>query len=148
MTITITTDKTAPEAPRSVVTAMRNGVQHKCPACGEGALYDGYLKVNDTCPSCREELHHQRADDAPPYFTMFIVGHIVVGLVLMVEDLYAPSLWVHALLWTPMVLAMSLLLLPRVKGALIGLQWANRMHGFSGEEDTAPDLGHAGAPRH
>lgn len=138
MTVEITTPlSTAATSDRPVQQAMLRGAARKCPSCGTGRLFDGYLKVNDACPSCGEELHHQRADDAPPYFTMFIVGHIVVGLVLMVEDLYAPSLWVHALLWTPIVLGMSLGLLPRIKGALIGLQWALRMHGFSGTDDEA-----------
>ena len=71
---------------------------------------------------------------------MFIVGHVVVALVLMVEDFFAPALWVHALLWTPLVLGMSLWLLPRIKGALIGLQWANRMHGFGGEDEDVFEL--------
>jgi uncharacterized protein (DUF983 family) len=117
---------------RSTQTAMINGVQLKCPACGEGQLFKSFLKVADTCPKCGEELHHQRADDAPAYFTMFIVGHIVVGLVMVVESAYAPELWVHALLWGPLLLGLSLFLLPRIKGALIGLQWAQRMHGFDG----------------
>ena len=120
---------------RSVKQAMLRGAALRCPACGKGKLYASYLKVNDVCPACGEELFHQRADDAPAYFTMFIVGPVVVALVLMVEDLFAPALWVHALLWTPMVLGMSLWLLPRIKGALIGLQWANRMHGFGGEDE-------------
>lgn len=135
MTIEITSSKPQTGNTRSVWQALSRGLAQSCPACGEGKIYSSYLKVNDHCPGCNEALHHQRADDAPPYFTMFIVGHIVVGLVLMVEDLYAPSLWVHALLWTPMVLGLSLWLLPRIKGALIGLQWANRMHGFGGEDD-------------
>lgn len=123
------------DEPRSVQNAMLRGAAQKCPSCGEGQLYSSYLKVNDTCPRCGEELHHHRADDAPPYFTMLIVGHIVVALVLVVEDMFAPAVWIHAALWTPMILGMSLYLLPRIKGALIGLQWAWRMHGFSGKED-------------
>jgi uncharacterized protein (DUF983 family) len=115
---------------RSTKIAMLNGARLTCPACGRGHLFKSFLKVADTCPSCGEELHHQRADDAPAYFTMFIVGHIVVGLVLVVETAYAPELWVHAVLWGPLLLGLSLLLLPRVKGALVGLQWAQRMHGF------------------
>lgn len=110
--------------------AMQHGLNHTCPACGEGALYTSYLKVADTCPKCGEELHHQRADDAPAYFTMFIIGHIIVGAVMTVESHFEPPLWVHAVVWTPLLLAMSLLLLPRIKGVLIGLQWAKRMHGF------------------
>ena len=103
---------------------------HKCPACGTGALYWRFLKVADTCPKCGEELHHHRADDAPPYFTIVIVGHIVVGLVLAVEMAYRPPLWVHAALWMPLTVILALVLLPSIKGALIGLQWALRMHGF------------------
>jgi uncharacterized protein (DUF983 family) len=115
---------------RSTTDAMFRGARLLCPACGKGALFKSFLKVADTCPSCGEELHHQRADDAPAYFTMFITGHIVVALVLIVETNFAPPLWVHALLWTPLLLILSLVLLPRIKGALVGLQWAQRMHGF------------------
>lgn len=133
-------------APRPLQQSMLRGSAQKCPACGQGRLYSSYLKVNDTCPSCAEELHHHRADDAPPYFTMLIVGHIVVAMVLMIEDLYAPSLWIHAALWTPLILGLSLWLLPRIKGALIGLQWAWRMHGFGGEEDEIFALDTASKP--
>lgn len=116
---------------------MVRGWRQRCPACGEGAIYGKYLKVNDKCPKCGLELSHHRADDAPPYFTMTIVGHVVVGLVLIVERKYHPEMWVHVALWGPLTLLMSLWLLPRVKGALIGLQWAMRMHGFGTHPDPA-----------
>jgi len=115
---------------RPVFQSMLRGAKLKCPACGVGALYRQFLKVSDTCPNCGEELHHHRADDAPPYFTIVIVGHIVVGLVLFVEMTYRPPLWVHAALWLPLTIILALVLLPSIKGALIGLQWALRMHGF------------------
>lgn len=125
-----------PTAPaRDAVTAIRRGFAQHCPACGKGDLYRAFLKVNDTCPSCGEALHHQRADDAPPYFTMLITGHVIVGALMTVETSYAPPIWVHALLWGPAVVLMSLWLLPRIKGALIGFQWANLMHGFGGNAD-------------
>ena len=89
---------------RPVFQSMLRGAKLKCPACGVGALYRRFLKVSDTCPNCGEELHHHRADDAPPYFTIVIVGHIVVGLVLFVEMTYRPPLWVHAALWLPITL--------------------------------------------
>ncbi len=141
MTIEIRANSAAHEAsppPRDWQVAVRRGLAHRCPACGEKSLYTSYLKVADTCPSCAEELHHHRADDAPPYFTIFIVGHIVVALVMYVEKTYAPELWVHTLLWVPLILGLSLVLLPRIKGALVGLQWSLRMHGFAGPdpEDT------------
>ncbi len=88
------------------------------------------MKVAERCPACGEELHHQRADDAPPYFTMFIVGHIVVPLVLVVEKVWHPDMWIHAVLWLPVTLGLTLFLMPRVKAAIVGLQWALRMHGF------------------
>jgi uncharacterized protein (DUF983 family) len=98
--------------------------------------------VADACPTCDEELHHHRADDAPPYFTIVIVGHIVVSLVLLVEMTYRPPLWVHAMLWLPLTVALALLLLPPIKGALVGLQWALRMHGFDpdAKEETIESL--------
>ncbi len=127
-------------ADRPVFESLLRGAKLKCPACGTGALYRRYLKVSDACPNCGEELHHHRADDAPPYFTIVIVGHIVVSLVLLVEMTYHPPLWVHAALWTPLTLVLALGLLPSIKGALVGLQWALRMHGFdpNARDEIAP----------
>ncbi len=103
-------------------------------------MYGKYLKVQHACEACGTELHHHRADDAPPYFTMMIVGHIVVGGVLSLEKAVAPSLWLHLALWLPLTVVMSLVLLPMVKGGLIGLQWALKMHGFgSGPDPAAPE---------
>jgi len=93
-------------------------------------MFRRYLKVADECPACGEALHHHRADDAPPYFTIVIVGHIVVGLLLAVEMAYRPPLWLHAVIWLPLTVLLALLILPSIKGALVGLQWALLMHGF------------------
>jgi uncharacterized protein (DUF983 family) len=119
-----------PRPPRNVVEAMRRGFTMVCPRCGEGALFGNYLKVRDRCPACGEELHHHRADDAPAYFTIVVVGHLVIGGLLGLERALAPPTWVQLAIWLPLALASSLLLLPRVKGALVGLQWALYMHGF------------------
>ncbi len=129
-----TTD--APPSERPLTTAMWRGMKCRCPACGEGKLYRQYLKVADECSVCKEELHHHRADDAPPYFTMFITGHIIIAGLLMLEQAYAPPTWVHLAIWMPMLVILSLVLLPPVKGALVGLQWALRMHGFGGKPDA------------
>ncbi len=120
---------------RDLKTAMLKGWKQRCPACEKGPLYRQYLKVVDTCPSCGEELHHQRADDAPPYFTMVVVSHVVVAGVLILEKNFAPPGWVHMVLWLPLTVILSLILLPRVKGVLVGVQRALRMHGFGGEPD-------------
>lgn len=127
---------------RPILGSILRGASLKCPACGAGAMFHRYLKVSDACPHCGEELHHHRADDAPPYFTIVIVGHVVVSLVLMVEMAYRPPLWVHMALWLPLTLILSLLLLPSIKGALVGLQWALRMHGFDpdSKEDVVPSF--------
>ncbi len=127
---------------RDIKASMLRGVRQKCPACGQGALYRAYLKIADTCPVCGEELFHQRADDAPPYFTMVIVAHVVVGGVLVLEQAMHPPTWVQLAIWLPLTVILSLWLLPHVKGTLVGLQWALRMHGFSGEQDEpVPDPG-------
>ena len=110
--------------------AIWRGLILRCPNCGAGHLFGTYLKVNECCPHCREELHHQRADDAPPYFVILIAGHIVVGAALAVEVAFAPPMRVQMTAWPLIAIALCLVLLPRVKGALIGLQWAFRMHGF------------------
>ena len=109
---------------------MLTAAMSRCPNCRQGRLYSKYLKVADQCARCGEELHHHRADDAPPYFTIFIVGHILVPLVLWTEKVWKPELYVHFALWLPLAVIMTLTLLPVVKGAVVGLQWALCMHGF------------------
>jgi uncharacterized protein (DUF983 family) len=123
---------------RDVMLAVRRGTFGKCPACGNGKLYRKYLKVADNCPACGEELHHHRADDAPPYFTILIVGHFLVAGVMMVEDYFHPNYWLHIAMWFPLTIGLCLWFLPRVKGALVGLQWALRMHGFGGRDILDP----------
>ena len=110
--------------------ALRRGLRGKCPHCAKGRVFGRYLKVTDSCSNCGEELHHHRADDAPPYFTIFIVGHIVVPLVFFVERVWRPEIWLHLVVWLPLTLMLTLVLLPLVKGGVVGLQWALRMHGF------------------
>jgi uncharacterized protein (DUF983 family) len=122
------------DEPRPVWPALLKGARGRCPACGKGALFHRYLKVSDRCPVCSEELHHQRADDAPPYIVILVVGHVIVGAALSLEMALSPPSWVHMVLWLPLAVASSLLLLPIAKGVLIALQWAMRMHGFGRAE--------------
>ena len=115
---------------RPIWRAIMTGLRMKCPACGQSSIYRAFLKVADDCPSCGLKLSGHEADDAPPYFTIFIVGHVIIPVALIVERLYTPPLWVHALIFTILSLLVTLYSLPRVKGAIIGWQWALRMHGF------------------
>lgn len=120
---------------RDLGAALRRGLRGHCPHCGEGRIFRAYLKVADACPACREDLSAQRTDDAPPYITMLIVGHFIVAGILAAEDIWpdAPML-PSAIVWAALTVIASLALLPRVKGALVGYQWAMRMHGFGGPE--------------
>jgi len=121
------------EPQRSWRSALMRGLRCRCPACGEGRLFASYTRVVARCEACGEDLSHQRADDAPPYIVIMIVGHVVVGAAFYVERAFRPELWVHMAAWIPATLALSLTLLPPIKGAVVGIQWANRMHGFGGE---------------
>ncbi len=109
---------------------MSRGWRRRCPRCGAGPVFGGYVKVRERCGACGLELHHHRADDAPPYFTGLIVAHPVVPAMVLLERWAAAAQWLHFLLWLPLVLALSLLLLPRVTGAIIALQWARGRHAF------------------
>jgi uncharacterized protein (DUF983 family) len=106
------------------------GMLGRCPCCGEGRMFGKFLKVNDNCPACGEELHHHRADDFPAYIVMVIVGHVLVPLALSVETHFAPSYWTHLMLWGPSTVAMTLGLLQPVKGSIVALQWRLGLHGF------------------
>jgi uncharacterized protein (DUF983 family) len=127
---------------RDLRQAFLRGLRCRCPNCGEGRMFRAFLKVADACPACGEELHHQQADDAPAYFVILIVGHIVVPLALMVETEFAPPYWVHWSLWIPLTLGLAVGFLQPVKGAIVAWQWAQRMHGFGppapDEEQAAP----------
>lgn len=116
---------------RDAKLAVKRGLRNRCPACGEGKILGGYLKSNDVCPACGEELHHHRADDFPQYVTIFVVAHILVASLLIVDDLW-PDLpvAVHYAIWPTLVVVLCLWLLPIIKAMLIAYQWALRMHGF------------------
>lgn len=125
--------------PRPLGRSLRRGFIGRCPNCGEGRIFGNYLKVLPECVTCHEDLSAQRADDLPAYIVLFIVGHIIVGSMMTVETYWEwPVLW-HVILWPILTLILSLALLPRIKGAVVGLQWALKMHGFShpvGDKDS------------
>jgi len=123
--------------------AMWRGFLGKCPKCGEAKLFRSFAKTVDDCAVCGEHIDHHRADDLPAYLVIFVVGHIVIGGFMGVEAAVELSPWTHLAIWVPITIAMSLLLLQPLKGAIVGLQWAFYMHGFGGEtdiQDTHPEL--------
>lgn len=127
------------EAPRNLWQALTRGWRSRCPECGEGKLFGAYLKPVHSCSNCGGEMHHHRADDLPPYLVIFVVGHVVLAGYLMVEAYLLWNSWQHLALWVPITLVLTLAMIQPVKGAVIGLQWANRMHGFGGSEEPGID---------
>lgn len=115
---------------RSVGRAMWRGTLCKCPQCGEGKMFSGYLKVADTCNNCGEELFHHRADDFPPYIAIMIVGHLLVAVMLHMEMVWHVNPMVYFYTMIPLAIILPLAILPSTKGSIVGLQWAQRMHGF------------------
>ena len=112
-----------PEAPPS---PLASGVMGRCPRCGKGHLFRGFLALRPRCERCDLDFSFADAADGPAFFVMFLAGFIVAGSALVVEVLYAPPYWVHALLWGPLILITTLLPLRPVKGLLIALQYHHK----------------------
>lgn len=128
-------DQTVPlTAERAVGTALLRGWRGRCPSCGAGPMLRGYLSVRDSCPVCGEALHHHRADDGPAYLTILIVGHLMAPLLLWAFVHYRPDPLVLTAVFSVGTVGLSLYLLPRLKGALVAMQWAKRMHGFGASD--------------
>ena len=111
--------------------AIANGLKCRCPRCGEGKLYRRYLKITDTCGHCGLELASSRADDLPAYIAITIVGHVlVIGLMHFQAGGGRVEPWVYLAGLMVLAVALPLVLLPSIKGAVVALQWAKHMHGF------------------
>ena len=130
----------SPTAPdferRSLFKGIGRGLRKNCPACGSARLFSGYVKTVDSCSACHLDISGHRADDAPPYLTIMIVGHILIPLALAYKQIFDPPLGLQFAIFLPLMIISTFWLLPIMKGAMIGLQWANRMHGF-GDGDLA-----------
>ena len=98
------------------------GLRCRCPQCGEGRIFKSYLKIADECPVCNLGLTGHDVGDGPVVPAMLVIGAIVVAAALFVEFTFLPPLWVHALLWTPLVLGLVLGILPPLKGLAVALQ--------------------------
>ena len=110
--------------------AIFRGLMLRCPSCGKGKVFSGYLKVKDECASCCQELKHASVDDGPAYFTLMVVVALIFPMFGVIYSLFEPEpIWV-ALSMMALSTILALVILPRVKGVFIGFQWAKRLHGF------------------
>jgi uncharacterized protein (DUF983 family) len=134
---TVWSQETALKEKRDVWQALKRGFRGRCPRCGEGKLFRAFLKTADSCSVCGQDFTLHRADDLPAYLVIVIVGHIVVPLALMIETNYSPPVALQLAVYLPITFFASLGLLQPVKGAVVGMQWALRMHGFD-EENPEP----------
>lgn len=112
--------------PATLGQTARRGLACKCPRCGEGKLYQGFLTLRPRCDACGLDYGFIDAGDGPAVFIIMIAGFIVVGSALVVEMKYQPPFWLHAVLWTPLILATTLLPLRSMKALLIALQFHHK----------------------
>lgn len=123
-------DRTTPKPPwpvPSLAIALRRGLMGRCPVCGKGRAFDGFLRVAARCDHCAAPLGLVRADDAPPYFTILIVGHIVVPAMLIMQKLADPSIWLLSAIFVPLTVILAIGLIRPVKGATVGLMLSFNM---------------------
>ncbi len=104
----------------------RAGLACRCPRCGRGRLFRGVLTVRDACPVCGLDLRAHDTGDGPAVLVFFVLATVVVGLVAWVELSFAPPLWVHAVIWPEVTLALGIALLRPFKAALVALQFRTR----------------------
>ena len=113
---------------RSLAQGVRRGLLGRCPNCGQGRLFKGYLSVQPHCEACGHDLARYRADDGPAYVTILLVGHLVVAPLLCFRFIWTWNPVLVVALTCSGVLAATLALLPRVKGGFIGALWALNSH--------------------
>lgn len=118
-------------AERPTKPAIWHGLKRKCPKCGEGKMFQGYLKTVEACDVCGQDLSSHRADDGPAYLTILVVGHILGFAMHFMWVSLRPDPLIMALVLTGASVALSLFLLPRLKGMIVAIQWSKRMHGFA-----------------
>ena len=115
---------------------IATGLKGRCPRCGNGKLFAGFLALRPSCENCGLDFSFADSADGPAFFVMFLSGFIVAGSALAVEIIYAPPYWVHALLWGPLILLTTLAPLRPMKGLLIALQYR---HGAAEGRFTSGD---------
>lgn len=108
------------------VEPVRAGLRGRCPRCGEGRLFSGFLTVASRCGVCRLDYDFADAGDGPAVLVILVMGFVIVGLALWFEVSFAPPLWLHFILWLPLAIVLCLVPLRLMKGVLITLQYANK----------------------
>lgn len=121
----MTDDRKPDSAIWAPVDPVKAGLSGRCPRCGEGRLFRGFLSVGDRCGNCGLDYSFADAGDGPAVFVILIIGFVVVGLALWMEVSLNPPLWLHFMLWIPLTLVLSLVALRLIKGLLIVLQYRN-----------------------
>ena len=119
-----------PVEDRQMKPAMWRGFTRRCPECGEGRMFDGYLTVSPRCEVCGTDLSQHRADDGPAYLTILVVGHLLAPIMIFVFTEYRPGAVTLAAIFTVSTVALSLYLLPRLQGLVVATQWSKGMYGF------------------
>ncbi len=115
-----------PWATPNLAAAIGRGLRGRCPVCGEGKIFDGFLKVAAHCNVCAAPLGLARADDAPPYFTILIVGHLIIPLLFIVDRWQQPPVWIMSAIFVPLSLALTLSLIRPIKGLRFKIPLRNR----------------------
>ena len=124
--------------PHSVWEAMARGLRGRCPRCESGSLFRKWLKPRSNCPACGLDLTPQQADDFPAYISIFVTGHLLAPVIIMLVRDYTLSAWQLAAILLPLATAMMLAMLQPAKGGVISAQWWNGMHGFKRERLPEP----------
>jgi uncharacterized protein (DUF983 family) len=122
----------SPQTDRPLRPALLHGLRGHCPQCGQGALFDRFLKPADQCAVCAESFAGHEAHDFPAYIVILLLGHIIVGTMISVNAAFDIPVGWQAILWPTVTFILAIALIQPVKGAVITYQWARRMHGFTG----------------
>jgi uncharacterized protein (DUF983 family) len=110
----------------SAVSPIVAGLTCRCPQCGKGKLFGGFLSLRPRCDRCGLDYTFIDSGDGPAVFIILLAGFVVVGCALIVEVKYQPPFWVHAVLWIPLIAATTLLPLRPMKSLLIALQYHHK----------------------
>src|SRR5690348_6795474 len=110
----------------SLSVPISRGLRGRCPRCGEGSLFRGFLNLRPRCESCGLDLSFADAGDGPAVFVILLGGFLVVFAALITEVLFRPAFWLHAALWLPLILVVTLVPLRLIKGLLIDLQYQHK----------------------